>query len=143
MQIADVDLLSPTDFESFIARLYQFPGNGKEYSTTVTGGAGDQGADVLCLPHGSHGNAIIIQCKHSTNINKPQGNNGVQEILGAKDVYEKRHRTVCNLIVATNTVGFTKGAEKIVQDNQVELVNRDKIKSLLKGNRISLTDLRI
>ena len=67
----------------------------------------------------------------------------MQEILGAKGVYEKKHSTVCNLIVATNTVGFTKGAEKIAQDNKVELVNRDKIKNLLKSNRISLTDLRI
>lgn len=143
IEIADVDNLSPSNFERFIALLYRSPGNGKKYSTTVTGGTGDQGADVVCLPHGSHGNSIIIQCKHSTNINKPQGNTGVQEILGAKGIYEKKHSTVCNLIVATNTVGFTKNAEEIAQENKVELVNRDKIKRLLKGNRISLTDLRI
>jgi hypothetical protein len=27
--------------------------------------------------------------QHSTNINKPQGNTGGQEILGAKGIYEK------------------------------------------------------
>ena len=140
-QIADVDNLSPSNFERFIALLYRSPGNGKKYSTTVIGGSGDQGADVICLPHGSHGNAIIIQCKHSTNINKPQGNTGVQEILGAKGVYEKKHSTVCNLIVATNTLGFTKNAEAIAQGNKVELVNREKIKSLLKNNKILLADL--
>ena len=127
----------------FIALLYRSPGNGKEYQTTVIGGAGDQGADVACFPHGSLGNAIIIQCKHSTNINKPQGNTGVQEILGAKGIYEKKYSSVCNLIVATNTVGFTRNAEEIAQENKVELVNRDKIKRLLRSNRISLTDLPI
>jgi hypothetical protein len=50
---------------------------------------------------------------------------------------------VCNLIVAKNIFGLTKNSEEIAQENKVKLVNRNKIKSLLKGNRISLVDLSL
>ena len=66
-----------------------------------------------------------------------------QENHFPKGIYEKKHSTACNLIVATNTIGFTKNAEQTAQGNKVELVNRDKIKSLLKNNKISLADLSI
>ena len=128
-------------FEKFISLLYRSPGNGKTYSNTVTGGSGDQGADVLCIPHGSEGNGIIIQCKHSANVNKPQGNSGVQEIIGAKGVYERKYSRAFDLIVATNTIGFTKKAEEIGRDNNDQLVNREIIISMMKTNNISFADL--
>ena len=142
INIADVDTLSPSNFEKLIAQLYLSPGHGKTYTTVVTGGSGDQGADVVCIPHGSDGNGIIIQCKHSADINKPQGNTGVQEILGAKGIYEKKHSRVFDLMVATNTVGFTRNAQEIAKENKVQLVSRDVVNKLLKNNRILFSELQ-
>ena len=96
----------------------------------------------MCIPHGSDGNGIIIQCKHSADINKPQGNTGVQEVLGAKGIYEKKHSRVFDLMVATNTVGFTKNAQQIAKGNKVQLVNRDVVNKLLKNNKILFSELQ-
>jgi hypothetical protein len=142
IKIADVDDLSPSSFEKFIAQLYQSPGQGKVYTTLVTGGSGDQGADVVCIPHGSEGNGIIIQCKHSADINKPQGNTGVQEVLGAKGIYEKKYSREFDLMVATNTVGFTRNAQEMAKESKVQLVNRDVVNKLLKNNKILFSELQ-
>jgi SNF2 family DNA or RNA helicase len=141
IKISDVDNLSSDNFEKFIAELFRSPEKNKIYQTQVTGGPGDQGADVIGFPHGNEGRGIIIQCKHSTNINKHQGNSGVQEVIGAKGVYEGKYSREFDLIVATNSAGFTRNAEEIARGNNVQLINRENIINMLKAQKISFASL--
>jgi SNF2 family DNA or RNA helicase len=141
IQITDVDSLSSDIFEKFIALLFRSPSQNKVYQTQVTGGPGDQGADVIGFPHGNEGNGIIVQCKHSMNINKHQGNTGVQEVIGAKGVYEAKYSREFDLIVATNSAGFTRNAEEIARGNKVQLISRTNIISMLKTQKVSFANL--
>ena len=107
----------------------------------MTGGAGDQGADVIGFPYGNEGKGVIIQCKHSTNVDKRQGNTGVQEVIGAKGVYERKYSREFDLIVATNSSGFTRNAEEIARGSNVRLVARETIKNMLATKNISFANL--
>lgn len=140
MKMSDVDNLSADKFEKFIAALFGSHGENK-YQTRVTGGSGDQGADVIGFPHGKEGKGIIIQCKHSMNINNRQGNKGVQEVLGAKGVYEDKHSREFDLLVATNSEGFTRNAEEMARSNNVRLVARETIKNMLTTENILFANL--
>jgi hypothetical protein len=141
MKISDVDNLSSENFEKFIAVLFRSPDKNTIYQTQVTGGAGDQGADVIGFPHGTEGKGIIIQCKHSTNVGKHQGNTGVQEVIGAKGVYERKYSREFDLIVATNSSGYTRNAEEIARGGSVKLVSRETINNMLAAQNISFADL--
>ena len=141
IKISDVDNLSSDNFEKFIAELFRSPEKNKIYQTQVTGGPGDQGADVIGFPHGNEGRGIIIQCKHSTNINKHQGNSGVQEVIGAKGVYEGKYSREFDLIVATNSAGFTRNAEEIARGGNVRLVDRETIRNMLAVQNVSFANL--
>lgn len=141
IKLSDVDNLSSDNFEKFIAELFRSPDKNNIYQTQVNGGPGDKGADVIGFPHGGEGRGILIQCKHSTNINKHQGNKGVQEVIGAKGVYEVKHSREFDLIVATNSAGFTTNAEEVARSNNVRLVARETIKNMLTTNNISFASL--
>ncbi|KMP10825.1 hypothetical protein UR09_05140 [Candidatus Nitromaritima sp. SCGC AAA799-A02] len=141
IKLTDVDGLSSENFEKLIAELFRSPDKSTVYQTQVNGGPGDQGADVLCFPHGTDGKGIIIQCKHSANVSKRQGNAGVQEVIGAKGVYEARFSREFDLIVATNSTGFTRNAEEIARGNGVRLVYREVLANMLNTQKISLVSL--
>lgn len=100
-----VRYMSGPQFEMFVAEVLRAIG----YRTTVLGGSGDQGVDVIAIGNDQR---IGVQCK---NYAKPVGNKPVQEVYAGA-----RHHD-CNKAMVVAPMGFTKGAVALAKSVGVEL----------------------
>src|SRR5919112_828145 len=91
--LQNVGAMSGGQFEVFVAQVLRALG----YRTTVLGGSGDQGVDIVAVsPEGT----VAVQCK---NYRKPVGNKPVQEVYAGS----KHHR--CDQAWVVAPAGYTKG----------------------------------
>ena len=114
--IDDIDLMTGTEFEEFIALLFKKMG----YSSQVTKQSGDQGIDVIAIKNNTR---IGIQAKCYSNA---VGNAAVQEAVAGKSFYN------CDKTVVVTNNYFTTAAIELAQANNVILWNRDLLKEKLK-----------
>ena len=114
--IDDIDLMTSTEFEEFIALLFKKMG----YSSQVTKQSGDQGIDVIAIKNNTR---IGIQAKCYSNA---VGNAAVQEAVAGKSFYN------CDKTVVVTNNYFTTAAIELAQANNVILWNRDLLKEKLK-----------
>ena len=124
-----LDNINPNVFEEVVAELYRQQG----YQVIRTPASKDYGADVVVLPHGE-GNreSFLIQCKHTINPEKSLSGGGIQEIVAARGIYEKKYELNFELIVATNSLNFTPQAQEIAKANGVNLISRSILLELLR-----------
>lgn len=108
----DIRTLSGPEFERWMANLY----TGLGYPTTVLGGSGDQGVDLIVV---STDGKIAIQCKQWA---RPVGNSCVQEVLAGSI----HHRCDEAWVVAPN--GFTPGARELARSVGVKLYDAGSIR---------------
>lgn len=115
--INEINLLSGTEFETYVARILQQNG----WQVGATPATGDQGADLIA----SKGNRkIAIQVKRYT---ASVGNSAVQEVVGAVRFYGANEGCVI-----TNS-SFTPSARSLAQKNDIRLIegsNLDKLEML-------------
>ena len=130
-----IDELSPEQFEQVIGELYRKIGY---KNVVITPLVGDKGVDIVVMDK-EKGN-FLIQCKH---VSKNKLSNlppaAVREIVSARLWYENFYKCSFNLIALTNAKNFTRTAEELAESNNVELINREKLKKLLKENKLSST----
>jgi HJR/Mrr/RecB family endonuclease len=108
----DVDLMTGTEFEHFIALLFSKMG----YETEVTKATGDQGIDVIASKNGKK---IGIQAKcYSSSV----GNSAIQEVVAGKN-----HYRLDKAIVITNNI-FTDSAQQLAISNDIVLWDRNILK---------------
>lgn len=105
--------MSGREFEHFTSDVLQ----GLGYRTTILGGSGDQGIDVIARGSGKE---IAIQCK---NYDRPVGNRPVQE------VYAGAHHHGCTDMWVIAPKGFTKGAIGLAQNVGVSLYDYAALRS--------------
>lgn len=108
-----VQYMSGREFEHFTSDVLQ----GLGYRTTILGGSGDQGVDVIARGGGKE---IAIQCK---NYDRPVGNRPVQE------VYAGAHHHGCTDMWVIAPKGFTKGAIGLAQNVGVSLYDYAALRS--------------
>lgn len=104
----------PGDFERWCAATLRREG----WRTRLTGGSGDQGADVVAERDGL---AVVLQCKLYT---KPVGNKAVQEAFAAR-----RHYGAAHAAVVTNA-GFTRAAVELAGTTGVILLHYSELADL-------------
>ena len=75
----------------------------------LTGGSGDQGADILCSKKGLR---YAIQCKY---YQGPVGNHAVQEAFAAANYY------TCDVAAVMTNSSFTPAAIRLAESTGVEL----------------------
>jgi HJR/Mrr/RecB family endonuclease len=110
--IDDVDLMTGTEFEHFVAVLFSKMG----YETEVTKVTGDQGIDVIASKNGKK---IGIQAKcYSSSV----GNSAIQEVVAGKN-----HYRLDKAIVITNNL-FTDSAQQLAISNDIILWDRNILK---------------
>jgi restriction system protein len=97
--------MSGPQFEMFVADVLRALG----YQTTILGGSGDQGVDVIAVRSDQQ---VAVQCK---NYAKPVGNRPVQEVYAGA-----RHHG-CDKAMVVAPMGFTKGAGALAKSVGVEL----------------------
>lgn len=117
LDLSEVDKLNGHEFERFLAPLFERQG----YHATVTRGSGDFGADLVLKKDGI---TTIIQAKRYGE-NKKVGVKAVQEVVGALAFYN-----ATEAVVVTNRY-FTRQAENLAKANNVKLIDRDKLNSLI------------
>ncbi|HWQ99927.1 MAG TPA: restriction endonuclease [Candidatus Methylomirabilis sp.] len=111
------DVLSGSDFEQLLARLFGKMG----YSVQVIGKVGDQGGDLIANKNGKR---FLIQAKRYVGS---VGNEAVQQAVAAKNHYE------CTSAAVVTTGTFTRGARELAKTNNVQLVDRNELQeNLLK-----------
>ncbi|MBR1867813.1 MAG: restriction endonuclease [Clostridia bacterium] len=108
--------MSGKTFENFIAKLYKKLG----YISINTKTSGDQGIDVIVKKTFLK---LGIQTKR---YDRPVGNKAVQEAVAGKKYYK-----LDKVAVITNNY-FTRSAKELAKVNGVELIDRDKLKVIIK-----------
>jgi restriction system protein len=122
--ILDIDKMSGTQFEEYLAVLFQNRG----YKVKITKTSGDYGADLI-IKKGSI--TTVIQAKrYSSKV----GIKAVQEIHASMKYYNAERS-----MVVTNNY-FTGPAIKLAAANEVELINRDKLIDMLLLKENYLTE---
>ncbi len=106
----DLDLMSPFDFEQFVADLFKKMG----YNSYKTKNSGDQGVDVIAEKVGEK---IAIQVKHF--FQNSVGNKAIQEVVTGRKFYKAQ-----KCMVITNST-FTKAARELAKANDVTLWDGD------------------
>jgi SNF2 family DNA or RNA helicase/HJR/Mrr/RecB family endonuclease len=131
LKLEEIDKLEPKLFEAFVAALYAK----MDFDVTLTPFSNDKGADVVAI--GSK-ESFLIQVKQSqTEIS----NKSVQEIVTAKGYYEKRFGENFKLLVLTNQ-SFGPSAKTLANSNEVDFIDRQKLKNLLSNYSVSITDVQ-
>jgi len=136
IDINGIDSISGENFEKFVGNLYRHLGYRNAHVTPLIG---DNGADVVVIDK-EKGN-FLIQCKHVSNPKQNIQKTGVQEIISAKNLYEKNYDCKFELIVFTNAEGFTSGATQLAEVNNVKLMKRIDLKNIINEHKISISSL--
>ena len=106
-----VGAMSGPQFEVFVADLFRAMG----CRTTMLGGAGDQGVDVIVDYHGER---VAVQCK---NYRRAVGNKPVQEVFAGA-----RHHG-CEQAWVVAPAGYTRGAYELASSTGVSLCDANSI----------------
>jgi len=112
-KVQDLQQLTPTQFEEYIATLFQSLG----YEAKVTGGRGDGGVDVEAV---KDGHVHYIQCKKYISSKVPVS--AVRDFYGA---IADRVDGGKGYFITTNV--FTLDAEKFAEDKPIELIDKFKL----------------
>jgi len=107
--IYDIDLMKGTEFEFFLAQLFEKMG----YEIEVTQKSGDQGIDLIAFKFGEK---LGIQAKrYSGNV----GNRAIQEVVAGLPLYK------CKKGMVVSSSYFTKPAIELAKANKITLWDRD------------------
>jgi len=119
VSIEQIDQMSGIEFEYFLKRFFENSGN----KVTITSMSGDQGDDLIlhCESH-----KVAIQAKRY-NISNKVGNSAVQEVSTGKIFYD------CDEAYIITTSYFTNQTVILATKVKVKLMDRNKLKLLLKG----------
>lgn len=117
VSVAQVDGMTGYEFEDFLRELFVRMG----YNVVQTRLSGDQGADIVAEKNGER---VVVQAKrYEGNV----GNYAVQEIVAAMSLYGAHAGKVI-----TNSF-FTRSAEELAVANNIHLVDRDELESLINS----------
>lgn len=101
--------MSPSEFEDFIAQMFQ----GLGYKTRLVGGSGDGGVDIEMTKDGRD---YVVQCKKF--VTRKVNPHDVRDFFGAMG---DRHVTGKGFFITTNI--FTHEAEEFAEKNAIEWVD--------------------
>ena len=110
--------MSPTEFEEFIARVFEALG----YKTKLMGGAGDGGVDIAMMKGGRH---FLVQCKKF--ITQKVTPHDVRDFYGAMG---NHHIDGKGFFVTTNI--FTFDAEQFAEGKAMELIDSNRLVELVR-----------
>lgn len=115
--IEDLDLMTGSQFEEFIAKLFSQMG----YSTEITKASGDQGIDVIARKNNY---LVAIQAKCYNGV---VGNHAIMEAVAGTKFYKAN-----KCMVITNNY-FTKSARELADVNNVQLWDREVLSEKIKN----------
>ncbi len=121
-----IDVMEPEAFEEWVLGELAQAG----YDTRRTLRSGDRGADGLAISGtGTDQHTIVVQCKH-TQPDTKCGPAAVEEVLRSIPAYEDEIRGDARPMVVTNAGGFTREAELLARQKDVQLIARHGLSQL-------------
>lgn len=118
--IYEIDNMSGKTFEVFLAEFFMSKG----LTVETTPATNDHGADLLIYRGKTK---FCMQLKRQSS---PVGNNAVQEVLASLAYYNSH----CGVVLTSST--FTAGATKLAAANNLILLDRDDLLTMLKTREI-------
>ena len=118
---ASVDDLDWNGFEDWVVERAVASG---DWEASKTHRSGDGGADAILRHRRRRSAAALVQVKHTTERARPIGEAAVHEVLRAARRYELRNP---QLVALTNARDFTDHARKLALEQDVALVDRDRL----------------
>ena len=117
LKLAQLATLTPEGFEEFVAELFEAMG----YEVELSGGTGDEGADLRVTKKGLVG---VVQCKYHKKgvVGSPE----LQKFLGTVH-HTKSHK---GFFVTTRT--FSLAAEKFIAEHPIELIDGPRLVELVQ-----------
>jgi restriction system protein len=117
LKLAQLATLTPEGFEEFVAELFEAMG----YDVELSGGTGDEGADLRVMKKGLIG---VVQCKYHKKgvVGSPE----LQKFLGTVH-HTKSHK---GFFVTTRT--FSLAAEKFIAEHPIELIDGPRLVELVQ-----------
>ena len=119
--LAEVDNLDWKGFENWIMERARESGDWRVSQTPTTG---DRGADVVLKHRRRRDASALVQAKHTDNRERLISEYAVREVLNAAEQYNVRNP---QLVVITNARGFTGRARNLALENDVTLLDRDRL----------------
>ncbi len=136
LKISDIDDLNGVQFELFCSMIYSKLG----YSVDMTERSRDKGVDLIVRDIKAN-NGFLVQCKAKDNPSKRVNQSGIQEVVSGKKYYESQFVGFkFELLVITNSVGFTEGAKSLAEENMVRLISREEIINMVRETKYSWND---
>lgn len=121
-----IDVMEPEAFEDWVLGELAEAG----YDTLKTPRSGDRGADGLAISDaGTDQHTIVVQCKH-TQPDAKCGPTAVEEVLRSIAAYEDEIQGSPRPMVVTNAAGFTRDAELLARQEDVQLIARHDLSQL-------------
>lgn len=114
----------PKQLDLFIEKLNQSPIRKEIYKLIFIGGTDERGGDTVVVSNRNGQRGALIQCQHSVDVKIPQGNNGIQKVIAAKEKNDKKYQKEFDAFVITNSKMFKKEAVKYAKNNNVKLITR-------------------
>ncbi|MEA2033802.1 MAG: restriction endonuclease [Euryarchaeota archaeon] len=115
--LEELNKMNGYEFERFLRVLYEKNG----YKVMQTKLSKDQGADLVIVKDGER---IVVQAKRYSN---KVSNKAIQEVVAAI----KHYGADRGIVVTTNE--FTQSAMELAESNDIELVDRNKLKKLMEN----------
>ena len=115
LSIEKVDIMDGITFEQFLKRLFIYKG----YQVQETARTGDYGADLVLKRDGE---VTVVQAKR---YNANVGARAIQEI------YSARHHYHADKMKVVSNAHFTRQAEIMAEEQDIELIDREELISLM------------
>ena len=96
----------------------------KDWEVSKTPLSGDAGADAVLRHRRRRSTTAVVQVKHTTKRERQIDRRAVEEVLRASAAYSL---TSPQHVVVTNARGFTPSARRLALENDVKLVDRDRL----------------
>lgn len=118
---AEIDDQGWTGFEDWVMDRAR---ESDDWEVSQTPRSGDRGADAILRSRHRRPAAAVVQAKHTTDRKRLIGETAVHEVLRAAGAYNVQNP---QLVVITNARGFTDGARRLALQEDVKLVDRDRL----------------
>ena len=122
-EISEIDQMSGSAFEDYCASLIRYSGYLQFSTIQKTRATGDYGADLIITT--LYGEKICVQCKRIAEKGHV-GTDAIQEVVASKKMYGAKR-----CVIMTNS-SLTPNAIALAQSNKVLVIDRDKLKGLIK-----------
>ena len=95
-----------------------------DWEASKTPRSGDAGADAVLRHRRRCATTAVVQAKHTTDRDRVIGEAAIRELLRTNGRYDVGSP---QLVAITNARGFTDGARKLALENEIKLVDRDRL----------------